>query len=167
MLSPFGAAHTVSHAYSEHGAIVRFIDELFGLVPLANLPDERKGQRKGANEFTSPNGTPQTALAPSDGDGTADLFEAFDNDKLLGNTALVPASAVTIPQQTVLSLPHFGGNGCATLNITPTDYPNGYSTGGEFDPPPTYFNPRPTAAPGVPFYETTVLTGQTTSPWTP
>jgi len=30
-----------------------------------------------------------------------------------------------IPSKTVLSLPHFGGEGCYALNIVPTDYVNG------------------------------------------
>jgi phospholipase C len=167
VISPFSAVHTVSHVYNEHGAIIKFINELFGLTPLSSLPDERKGKRKGAAEFTSPNGSPQTALAPNDGPGVGDLMEAFDNDKLLGNTPVLPASTFTIPASTVTTLPHFGGAGCSTLGITPTDYPNGYGTGAESDPPPTYFNPRPTVAPGIPYLEQTIISGGTTTPWTP
>jgi phospholipase C len=168
VLSPYGAAHTVAHGYSEHGSIIRLIDEVFGLVPLRDLPDERRGKRIGAKtvSLNSRNGE-QSELAPYDGREVSDMLEAFDNDRLLGNTAPVPASAVTIAPGTVTSLPHFGGAGCSTLNITPTDYTAGYGAGLESDPPSQLFNPRPTASPGIPYTEQTILSGQTTTPWTP
>jgi phospholipase C len=159
VLSPYMAAHTVSHVYSEHGSIIKFINQLFGLVPLSSLPDEKKGFRMGAAEFTSPAGAPQTALGPNDGSGVGDLLESFDNDKLLGNTAPLLGSVVEIPASTLYSLPHYGGNGCSTLGITPTDYPNGYGAGLEIDPPPSDFNPRPTVAPGIPFLEEAIYGG--------
>jgi phospholipase C len=167
VLSPFSAAHTVEHEYAEHGSIVKLINLLFGLKPLSELPDERKAQALGATEFTSPDGSPQTELAPNDGKAVSNMLAAFDNDRLLGVAAPLPASAVIIPQQTVLALPHYNGAGCSTLNITPTDYPNGYGVGAENDPPPADFNPRPTVAPGIPYLEQTILGGVTTSPWTP
>jgi hypothetical protein len=46
----------------------------------------------------------------------------------------------------VHSLPHYGGQGCYTLNIVPTDYVNGTL----LDPAPADFNPRPSATPGIP-----------------
>jgi phospholipase C len=167
VLSPYSAAHTVEHEYAEHGSVVKFINELFGLTPLRKLPDEKKAQALGATEFTAPNGSPQTELAPNDDSGVSDMFAAFDNDRLLGNTTPLPASAVIIPQSTVTTLPHYNGAGCTALNITPTDYPNGYGVGLENDPPPQDFNPRPTVAPGVPYLEQTIIGGVTTSPWTP
>ena len=169
VLSPYSAAHTVSHVYSEHGSIIKFINELFGLVPLNQLPDEKRAQKLGANNaaLNSRNGS-QTALAPNDGSNVGDFLEAFDNDKLLGNTPIIQGTTVTIPTNVVMSLPHYAGAGCSTLNITPTDYPNGYGAGLEIDPPQPYFNPRPTVAPGVPFLEQTILSGGATSqPWTP
>jgi phospholipase C len=181
VLSPFSSAHTVSHVYSEHGSIVKFINELFGLVALNSLPDELAAQQKAAKQgsgFTSPNGTPQARLSPNDGAYVGDLTEAFDNDRLLGRAAPLPASAVMIPSATVLSLPHYSGKGCSTLGIVPTDYTSGYGTGKEIDPPPTVgsvaspmtfsglsfagvtlWNPRPTIAPGVPATEQTIYSG--------
>jgi phospholipase C len=167
VLSPFSAAHSVSHVYSEHGSIVSFIDRLFSLTPLRNLPDERVAATLGAQEFTSPDGSPQTELAPNDDRGVGNLLEAFDNDRLLGKSPVLPASAVLISPTVVHSLPHYNGAGCAALNITPTDYPNGYGAGLENDPPPADFNPRPTVSPGVPYLEETILGGNITSPWTP
>ena len=167
VLSPFSAAHTVDHVYDEHGSIVSLINKVFGLTPLANLPDERRAQALGAAEFTSPDGSPQTQLAPDDTKGVGNMMEAFDNDRLLGKLAPIPASAVTISPTIVHTLPHYAGAGCSALNITPTDYPNGYGAGLENDPPPLDFNPRPTVAPGVPYLEETILGGNVTNPWTP
>jgi phospholipase C len=169
VISPYSAAHTVSHVYSEHGSIVRFINEVFGLTPLSNLPDERLGQKAGAANaaLNSPSGAPQTELGPDDAKGVGMLEEAFDNDRLLGKVAPLPATAVTIAANTVTTLPHYNGAGCSALGITPTDYPNGYGAGLESDPPPADFNPRPTVSPGIPYLEQTILGGNVTSPWTP
>ena len=68
-------------------------------------------------------------------------------------TAPLPPSFAQIPQSTVLALPHYGGNGCQTLSIVPTDYVGGKV----IDPPPADFNPRPTSTPGIP----------TSGTWTP
>jgi hypothetical protein len=103
-----------------------------------------------------------------------DLLEAFDNNRLVGqdasgNTVLpLPASYAMI--QTPATLPHYNGLGCTTLAITPTDYPNGYSVGGESDAPPLDFNPRPIESPGSPYYNTgnNTTAGSATgtgSPW--
>jgi phospholipase C len=169
VLSPYSAAHTISHVYSEHGSIVRFINALFGLLPLSELPDEKSARALGASSggFSKPDGSPQTELGPNDGAGVGDMLEAFDADRLMGKLAPLPPSAVTLSEATVTTLPHFGGAGCTTLHITPTDYPNGYGVGLEIDPPPQDFNPRPTVAPGIPYQEQTILGGVTTSPWTP
>jgi phospholipase C len=167
VLSPYSAAHTVAHNYAEHGSVIKFINLLFGLIPLSDLPDEKHAQTLGATEFKTPAGVPQIELAPNDGANVSDLFEAFDNDRLQGAAPPLPPSAVTIPRETVLALPHYGGAGCTALNITPTDYPNGYVQGQESDPPPRDFNPRPAVSPGIPYLEQTILGGVITSPWTP
>jgi phospholipase C len=76
-----------------------------------------------------------------------DLFTAFDNGRLAGVTAPLPASYATIPAASVVSLPHYGGQGCRILQITPTDV----TTGGVIDPAPQDFNPRPSTNPGTPY----------------
>jgi phospholipase C len=143
VLSPFAASHVVSHVYSEHGSVVKFINELFNLVPLNRLPNEVAGRKKGLANLGQAN------LGPNDGPGVGDLLEAFDNDRLLGTKPVIPASAVSIPAATAHTLPHYAGAGCSTVGITPTDYPNGYGVGTENDPPPADFNPRPTVSVGV------------------
>ncbi len=180
VISPFAAAHTVSHVYSEHSAVIKFIDELFGLTPLAQLPNEAAAIAAGASNpaFNSING-PQANLGPADALTTmGDLTEAFDNDRLLGNVAPLPASYAIIPTAQIKSLPHYvgvdgNGNptyGCQFLGISPTDYPGGYVQGGAMDQPPPDFNPRPTQSPGSPYYNTSNNTtaGSATgtgSPW--
>ncbi len=98
MISPYAAAHTVSHVYSEHSSVIKFIDELFGLTPLGELPNEAAAFTAGAAlcatnaTFCSPTGAAQTTLGPGDvAAGMGDLLEAFDNDRLLGNAAPLPA----------------------------------------------------------------------------
>jgi phospholipase C len=146
VISPYGVAHAVSHVYSEHSSVIRFIDELFGLTPLADLPDERKA--RGLHVLKAPDGSVQRDLGPADDFvPMGDLFEAFDNDRLLGKAPLLTAAYATIDG--VASLPHDGGAGCTALGITPTDYPHGVRPGGESDPPPPDFNPRPVVTPGM------------------
>ncbi len=215
VISPFAVTHGVSHVYSEHSSVIRFIEELKGLVPLGDLPDEAAAFKAGAdlcttpptysgatpeptlvlpgaqsttttiNPFCLPNGNPQTALGPGDvSTGMGDLTEAFDNDRLLGNAPLLPASYVTIPTATVDKLPHYSATGaCAdpALNIVPTDYTHGYSSAPfdptgtltavpVVDPPPADFNPRPTVSLGSPYYNTSSNTAAnsttgTGGPW--
>ena len=148
VISPFSQVHAISHAYSEHSSVIKFIDELFNLTPLANLPDEVRGRKLGLQEFGQPD------LGPADTrTEVTDMFSAFDNARLLGQADPLPAEYAEIPDQTVISLPPYGGNGCSTLNIVPTDY-----VGGKLiDPPPADFNPRPGTTPGTP----------TSGTWTP
>ena len=74
----------ISHRYSEHGSVIKFINELFGLVPLASLPDETRGRELGAKMLGQPN------LGPSDDpdNDVGDLTEAFDYDILRGSSRL-------------------------------------------------------------------------------
>jgi phospholipase C len=167
LISPYAASHVVSHVYSEHSAVIRLIDLLFGLIPLADLPDEAQARAAGRSKaFDGPRGT-QHDLGPAD-DGVAmgDMMEAFDADRLLGRRPLLPASFAAIPAAVAHSLPHDGGHGCATLAITPTDYPHGYGPGLAADPPPLDFNPRPAQSPGNPRADTNSNTAAaSTGPW--
>ena len=142
VISPYGVVHGISHEATEHGSIIKFIDELFNLTPLANLPDEASARALGEKKYG------QRYLGPSDGDtpNVGDLFSAFDNARLTGAAPPLPAQYAVIPPAQVLSLPHFGGQGCRILQITPTDYVNGKL----IDPAPADVNPRPETNPGVP-----------------
>jgi phospholipase C len=142
VISPYAAVHTVSHEASEHGSVIKFIDALFDLTPLAKLPDEAAALKLGKTEFG------QSYLGPSDNPDwpIGSLFSGFDNGRLAGTVAPLPASYAQIPQALVTSLPHFSGEGCRILQITPTDYVNGKL----LDPAPADFNPRPSSNPGTP-----------------
>ena len=152
VVSPYGAAHTISRAYSEHSSVIKFIDELFKLVPLADLPDEKLARTSGHTTLGQDNLGPADDLVSPMGD----LLEAFDSYRLLGYAPTLPASYATISPTIVKTLPHYNRAGCSALGITPTDYPNGLNSPPS-DPAPSDFNPRPGTAPGIP----------TSGTWTP
>jgi phospholipase C len=142
VISPYGVVHGISHEATEHSSIIKFIDELFKLTPLANLPDEAAMRKLGKKTYG------QKYLGPSDAGtpGVGDLFTAFDNGRLTGQAPPLPAQYATIPQSE-FSLPHFGGQGCRVLGIVPTDV----IKGGVIDPAPQDVNPRPSTNPGEPY----------------
>ena len=132
----------IDHEYSEHSSVIKFINALKGLTPLAELPDEKRGFKAGERLPA-----PQSNLGPADDTaGIGDLFSAFDNARLTGKTAPLPASYAMIPPAALHVLPHYQGEGCYVLNIVPTDYQGGKL----LDPAPADFNPRPSTTPGVP-----------------
>jgi phospholipase C len=142
VISPYSAVHTISHEPSEHGSVIKFIDGLYNLVPLAQLPDEAAALQLGQTEFN------QQWLGPSDNPAlpNGSLLSAFDWNRLQGTEPPLPASYAMIPPALVTSLPHFSGQGCRILGITPTDY----QKGAVIDPAPADFNPRPGSNPGLP-----------------
>ena len=142
IISPYAKAHVVTHEATEHGSIIKFIDELFNLTPLADLPDEAAARTKGEKVYG------QSYLGPSDDKtpGVGDLLTAFDNGRLQGTTPILPGSYAEIPMSIVESLPHAGAQGCRALQITPTDMVNGQV----IDPAPADFNPRPNTNKGLP-----------------
>ena len=142
VISPYGVAHAISHEATEHSSIIKFIDELFNLTPLADLPDEANARALGETTYG------QKYLGPADAQtpGVGNLFSAFDNARLLGFAPPLPADYAKIPQSEVVSLPHYGAEGCRVLHITPTDIVKGHV----IDPAPADFNPRPGSEPGVP-----------------
>ena len=139
VISPYAVAHGVSHVPSEHSSIIKFVDELFGLIPLADLPDEMRARQIGADKFG------QVNLGPADDkvEGVGDMNSAFDALRLMGKRAPLSAEYATIPAAEIARFPHANGAGCKQLEITPTDWalPN---------PVPADFNPRPDTTPGVP-----------------
>ena len=150
VVSPYGLAHVALHSYAEHSTIIKFINNLFGMTPLAALPDEASARATGAATYGQAN------LGPADLDSVqpmSDMSDAFDNARLSGTQPPLPPAYAMIPPAQVHTLPHYAGQGCRTLNITPTDYKNG----SPIDPPPADFNPRPTQTPGTP----------TSGTWTP
>ncbi len=139
IMSPYGVVHGISHEATEHSSIIKFINNLFSLTPLADLPDEKQARAKGVTEFG------QTYLGPADNGvpGVGNLLSAFDNNRLSGLTPPLPASYAIIPQNLYGIIPQYQNRGCQILNIEPTD--NGLP-----NPIPVDFNPRPSSAPGTP-----------------
>jgi phospholipase C len=139
LISPYGVVHGVSHERAEHSSIIKLVDELFNLIPLADLPDEEKARAIGVAKYG------QKDLGPADDKvaGVGDLLSGFDNRRLLGRAPLLPASFAEIPEAEISSFPHMGGHGCSALQITPTD-------AGRPNPIPLDFNPRPDTTQGIP-----------------
>jgi phospholipase C len=146
LISPYGVAHGVSHELAEHSSIIRLVDELFKLVPLADLPDETRARAIGLAKYH------QRDLGPADDKvpGVGDLLSGFSNSRLLGHARPLPASYAEIPAPDIDSFPHYNAQGCSTLQIRPTD-------AGRPNPIPADFNPRPDTTPGIP----------TSGKWTP
>ena len=164
LISPFAATGTISHVYSEHGSIIKLIDDVFGLTPLASLPNEVQGRAAGAASAATLN---QTTLEPADDpeNGIGDLTEAFDYGILQGTKPPLPSSLATFTPTQVATLPHLAtssgatNGACAAIGILPTDYATqaDYAAGTPIDPAPIDYNPRPGTAPGTP----------TAATWTP
>jgi phospholipase C len=165
VISPYAHAGKIVHEYSEHGSVIKFVNELFGLVPLASLPDEVKARALGEQTLGQPN------LEPSDdpANNVGDLLEAFDYDTLQGNKAPIPPSTAAFTPDEISTLPHlatanYSPNGytngaCAAIGVLPTDFAKfeDYQQGKPIDPYPVDVNPRPTASLGTP----------TSGSWTP
>src|SRR5208337_3732594 len=67
LISPYARTHAVSHAEGDHNAIIETINYIFGLPPLASLPDEAEALKEGNspafNKF-GPSGFEQKYLGP-------------------------------------------------------------------------------------------------------
>jgi phospholipase C len=146
LISPYGAAHAISHEDVEHSSIIKFVDELFRLTPLADLPDEARARKIGLDKYG------QKDLGPADDKvgGVGDLFSGFSNARLLGRKPTLPAAYAEIPAAEITAFPHYAYKGCEVLHIRPTD-------AGRPNPIPADFNPRPDTTPGTP----------TSGKWTP
>ncbi len=165
VISPYAASGTISHRYSEHGSVLKLINELKGLVPLAALPDEKNAVVLGEVNLG------QDKLGPSDdpNNDVGDLTEAFDYDRLQDKKPPIPASGAAFSKAQINTLPHlatpnYSHNGytngaCEAIGILPTDFRShaDYKNGKPIDPYPANVNPRPSASPGTP----------TSGAWTP
>ncbi len=156
LISPWAATGTISHQYSEHGSVIKFINELFNLVPLASLPDEAHARQLGQTNLG------QSNLGPSDDptNNLGDLTEAFDYTRIqagnpvAGSTAtFTAAQRSTFPQLAGTASPNGYTNGaCHAVGILPTDFTSvaAYQAGTPIDAYPSDVNPRPTQSPGTP-----------------
>ncbi len=140
VISPYARTHYISHQQGSQSSVVKFVDELFNLTPLAKLPDELGARVTGKQKYGLDNMGPMDALTP----GIGDLLSAFDPARLAGRAAPLPASYVEVPQSLITTLPQQSGYGCKDLGIVPTDQELGIS-----NPIPPDFNARPLTDPSV------------------
>ncbi len=147
VISPYARAHVVSHAEGDHNAVIQTIEEVFGLQPLASLPDEKDALKAGDSpEFNKfgPSGFHQRYLGPRDINSpiTDSLMSAFDPARLAGKAPILPGSYAIIPDDVIATLPHHGGHGCSAIGMTPEDVRQGIVAA-----PPAGFNSLPSTLP--------------------
>jgi phospholipase C len=139
LISPYARTHYISHDQGSQSSVVKFIDTVFNLTPLAELPDELKGRKLAQTEFDQENVGPEDAITP----GISDLVDAFSPSRLSGRAEPLPPSYVMVSDALVTTLPgSWGFGGCSYLGITTTDRALGIT-----NPIPSDFNPRPKTNP--------------------
>ncbi|MDE2177617.1 MAG: hypothetical protein KGJ50_04865 [Xanthomonadaceae bacterium] len=138
LISPYARVHAVIHAPGNTASVVKFVDRVFDLPPLATLPDELEGRKLGELHFHLHGLGPEDALTPD----VTDLLGAFDTARLAGRAAPLPASYAEVPQAWTEQLPGALGLDCKALGIVPVDRQLGIRT-----TLPPQFNPRPKTTP--------------------
>ncbi|MEH2179754.1 phospholipase C [Nostoc sp.] len=149
LISPYARTHAVSHVEGDHNSVIETINTIFGLPALASLPDEAQALAAGNSpEFNKfgPPGFQQKYLGPRDINSpiTDSLLSGFDPKRLLGISPPLPASFAKIPDSVVNTLPHYGGEGCRAIGITPEDKRQGIVNN-----IPKGFNPLPSTYPAA------------------
>lgn len=140
VISPFSKAHAIVHDPGDHASVVKFVDIVFGLPALQELPDEKRAADLARSLFG------EGDFGPVDADPRiSDLLAAFDRDRLTGARAPIPAARATIPDAIVASLPQQTGFGCASIGVVPTDAQMHIQ-----NRIPADFNPRPKTNPSPP-----------------
>ena len=93
VISPYTRAHVISHEAGDQASIIKLVDILFGLPPLADVPEELAARVTGETKLG------QSYLGPSDDltPGVGDLLSAFDPARLTGDAPPLPPSYAEIP----------------------------------------------------------------------
>jgi phospholipase C len=139
VISPYAQTHVVSHELGDTNSIIKFINLIFKLPALADLPDEHQALARGKEIYNQDN------LGPEDDPNSSvgDLTSAFSISRLRAHDVL-PSDYVLIPDADITKLPQWGDNPLKThLHITPTDT-------GRPNHIPADFNPRPSSQPNYP-----------------
>ena len=78
IISPYAKAHAIAHNLGDHNSVIKFINLVFGLTPLQDLPDEQQAQKLGETLYHQAN------LGPEDDPKTpvGDLTSAFSVARL-------------------------------------------------------------------------------------
>jgi phospholipase C len=139
VISPYARTHYISHDQGSQSSVVKFVDAVFNLPPLALLPDELNGRQLGQREFGQENLGPEDAITP----GISDLLDAFSPSRLSGKADPLPPYYVMVSDALIATLPaSWGFGGCRYLGITTTDRQLGIT-----NVVPGDFNPRPKTNP--------------------
>lgn len=138
LISPYARTHVVSHEPSEQSSVIRFVDILFNLPPLADLPDELAARVEGKKKYGQDNLGPADDRTP----GVSGLLSAFDPARLASKLPPLPASYAEIDDQVVATIPPYDNKGCKAIGMVPTDIARGIP-----NPIPADFNPRPATNP--------------------
>lgn len=117
VISPYAKSGEVVHDVGDTSSVPKLIETLFGLPPMASLPNEK----------------PYLPQGPRDGNpALTDLTGAFDAQRLSGARAPIPASVAEIPNAVVNEIPTTWS--CATVHITPVRLPTSQNAPPRFDP---------------------------------
>jgi phospholipase C len=126
VISPYARSGAIVSDSGDQTSVLKFAETLFGLPPLASLPDEQ----------------PYMPEGPRDGNpAVTDLLGGFDPARLSGALPPIPSADAEIPTALVNTMP--AAMNCASLGITPVALPNAPST------PPPNFTPRPHRSKGA------------------
>ena len=121
LISPYAKSGGIISDPGDHASFAKFLDVLFGLPPLASLPDEKPYLPEGPRD-TNPRLT--------------DLLGGFDPARLDGKKPPIPASEAEIPDAVVNHFPP--AMTCAQTGVTPVIIP-----GASLTPPKAFTNPMP------------------------
>ena len=104
LISPYARTNYVAQAQGSQSSVVKFIDAVFNLPPLALLPDELNARRKGEKEFGQKDLGPEDALTP----GITDLLSAFSPARLTGKAEPLPPTTSRFPKPLFKPCPKHG-----------------------------------------------------------
>jgi phospholipase C len=106
LISPFAQSGVVVHDYSDTASIAKFIELLFSLPAMANLPDEKTVKPYGPRD---------------DNPALSDLADAFDLNRIYQSVGPLPASMAEVPDSQVGKFPP--AMSCSSLGIKPLSIP--------------------------------------------
>ena len=124
LISPYAKSGAIISEPGDHASFAKFLDAVFGLPPLASLPDEKPYMPEGPRD-ANPRLT--------------DLLGGFDPARLAGSRPAISASEAEIPDSVVNQFPP--PMSCSSIDVTPISLP------GAALAPPASFNPLPRKGP--------------------